>query len=770
MRLKAFYIKNYRSIIDSGWNNLASDNITGLIGQNESGKTSILEALKSFYDGHITDDVLRSDLSMPQVSCSFELDPDLLTRAVDINLLPEGVYTHLTKQKTLVLRRTWINEQQNKIETGDEELLQMVEKANQKRLSVKEKAISEAEKIAQSELRLQEEINKYRQEINDLKASLEGQKKKLDLTIQNMSDPERDKSSEKLRHEIEVIEEKIQKKENNIQSWESELQEVVKLAIYTTQLFDAKKELEDSEAELEISFNEVSASEMALEHATRPKEIKVANIQINNANDAYVKAARRKENAVTTFDFRCRAFARMLEGESVAEAELAVEEEIRQSENRYNLDEFAEIMFKYVPVFQFFEDFSSLLPNRIDMDDILNENTSVEGFRAARNFLLASGIDPSFFEQANNRILKQKIENLNGEITLNFQDYWRQNVGKNNKIKVNFELEHYDFRHPEKKGQPYLEFWIKDKNERLYPKQRSRGVRWFLSFFMELQATARENSDRERVLLIDEPGVSLHARAQEDVLKVFEDIKDKIQIIYSTHSPHLIDINKVYRLLAVQRASDEDDSSETLIFDAKSLTNASADTLSPIYTLMGTRLNEQQFIQKKNNVIVEDISTFYYLTTFLDLLHNEQEMFILPATKVSNVTTLTNLLLGWKLDFIVVLDDDEQGQEVYQSLKESIFFNDNEKAGKKLIKTDGFRSIEDFFSTIDFKKFVLQQRLGITELNSEYIENSGLSRSSLASNFMLYVLSENVSFSDFDQETQQNIKNLVSKITDLLQK
>ena len=63
-------------------------------------------------------------------------------------------------------------------------------------------------------------------------------------------------------------------------------------------------------------------------------------------------------------------------------------------------------------------------------------------------------------------------------------------------------------------------------------------------FYMELKASANM-SDKQMVLLVDEPGVSLHARAQEDVLKVFEDIKDKIQIIYTTHSPHLVEINKL---------------------------------------------------------------------------------------------------------------------------------------------------------------------------------------------------------------------------------
>ncbi|RPI45798.1 MAG: hypothetical protein EHM46_01340, partial [Bacteroidetes bacterium] len=71
MRLTAFRIRNFRSIVDTGWQELAHDNITSLIGQNESGKTSILEGLKAFHDGHLIEDMLRSDLSLPAVDCRF---------------------------------------------------------------------------------------------------------------------------------------------------------------------------------------------------------------------------------------------------------------------------------------------------------------------------------------------------------------------------------------------------------------------------------------------------------------------------------------------------------------------------------------------------------------------------------------------------------------------------------------------------------------------------------------------------------------------------
>ena len=67
MRLQAFKIKNFRSIKNTGWQNFSSDNITGLIGQNEAGKTADLDAFYSFSTDDISSDDLRTDDSMPEV-------------------------------------------------------------------------------------------------------------------------------------------------------------------------------------------------------------------------------------------------------------------------------------------------------------------------------------------------------------------------------------------------------------------------------------------------------------------------------------------------------------------------------------------------------------------------------------------------------------------------------------------------------------------------------------------------------------------------------
>ncbi len=83
MKLKAFRIRNFRSIVDTGWQNISPDNITCLIGQNESGKTSVLEGLKVFYSGVISEDVLRSDLTLPEVSCRFSIPSGWLVKDTD---------------------------------------------------------------------------------------------------------------------------------------------------------------------------------------------------------------------------------------------------------------------------------------------------------------------------------------------------------------------------------------------------------------------------------------------------------------------------------------------------------------------------------------------------------------------------------------------------------------------------------------------------------------------------------------------------------------
>ncbi len=771
MWFKQFQNKNYRSIINTGWQDLASDNITGLIGQNESGKTSILEALNSFYTGNISDDILRSDLSLPEVSCSFSISPSEIKKIFPDKKVPAKILEIANSTEQIALTRSWNADKSSYLSFGDEavcsyytELEEQMKEFRERTLEELHRIIEEA-RIAEQELgQIQMEREDIEKELNMLTPQLNRSKKTLDRK------PDRDTQNlvQKLVHETEGLNKRLEKKAITVETKAGKAEELAHRSRYAQLCLDAQNHLSEVKLKWKDSYRELVDLQSYMESLETEKEMKGMQNKLDMLNSKHLENDLNLEKSANKADFSLAVTSRILKGSEPSDAEDMVDKERNKNNGFYSESEMADIASSHIPVFELFEDFSSLLPNRIDLEDVFSMNATVEGYKAARNFLVVSGLKATFFEERNSRILKHKIEKLNNEITLNFQDYWRQSLGRTNKIKVHFELEHYDDSHPDKMGKPYLEFWIKDDLERLYPKQRSRGVRWFLSFYLELKANAIENKERSRVFLIDEPGLSLHARAQEDVLKLFEDIKEDIQIVYSTHSPHLINLNKLYRLLAVQRAIEDDMRSETVIFSPKSLNDASTDTLSPIYTLMGTKMSDHQFVKKKNNIIVEDTPTYYFLSTIFDLASYHKELYFLPSTDVNNVPMLVNLLMGWRLDFIVLLDDDAEGNRVYQELRSNIYLNNDEIANKKLVRLDNLRSVEDLFSTIDFKNFVLHQRVGITEKNSEYIELNEISRAKLASDFILYVQDNNVKFEDFDEETRENIKQMIRKLDSFL--
>ncbi len=68
MKLLEFRITNFRSIVDTGWSRFSPDGTTVFVGQNESGKTSILEALaKSLSPSNIDENDVRHGSPLPEI-------------------------------------------------------------------------------------------------------------------------------------------------------------------------------------------------------------------------------------------------------------------------------------------------------------------------------------------------------------------------------------------------------------------------------------------------------------------------------------------------------------------------------------------------------------------------------------------------------------------------------------------------------------------------------------------------------------------------------
>ena len=770
IKLKAFHIQHYRSVVDTGWTQLANDNITVIIGQNESGKTSILEALKSFHEGIIHDDVLRSDLSLPLVSCKFQLLAQKVSGFINRERTDELLFELLSTMEEVTLTRIWNENKSSQIYISNPEILEYFEHKEKEKVRIEEETSQQITNLLKKSEEYIQQLGIVETRKIEAQKELISIKKRYDLAQKNKRKARKADLSLIADKELDISENLFNKATLDLKVAIEELeqiklrtQEISEKVSVCNRCNDLVNSIQTGMSELDKIRKQLKNTEHHYDIATNDRDKKGLLTSLDKLSGQYELHLQKQVEAKRELDLQKLIASKVLSGTRLIEAEALSKKQLHDDAKLYDQYDLGEDVFKHMPNFLFFEDFSSLLPNKIDLEDVLSENHKVEGYKAAQNFLRITGLDAEFFREKNHRILKQKIENLNGSFTINFQDYWSQQVGKNSKITINFELEHYDYKVPEKSGKPYIEFWIKDRNERLYPKQRSRGVRWFLSSYLELKATALDNN-QNRILLIDEPGLSLHARAQEDVLKVFEDISKYLQVMYCTHSPYLVDIEKLYRILAVQRADEQDDRSETVIFNPNRMAEANFDTLSPIYSLMGARLSNQQFIHAHNNILLADKIDYLYLSAFCRLVRGLPEMHFIPATGISNIPSLVNIFVGWGLGFTVLLFNDEMTQQIITDLKENSIFSHADHSSNALLGINDFSFVEDLFSTLDFKKYILNERVGITELNSVYIQNKGLSRSILASGFISTCQEKNLSLSDFDDESQANIHGLIEKI------
>ncbi len=774
MQLVSFRIQNFRSIVDTGWHQLAHDNITSLIGQNESGKTSILEALKAFHDGRLIEDMLRSDLSLPVVTCKFNFAYADIENHLDKRRLNPEIRKLISTVNTISLTRRWEDDMDSHMEMGDE-LQEVYNETHDHFLKREVRIMENLEHLNRDIATASKKLNKVIDEAEWTAEKVETVKLRMNEIKRNIWKFPSRQRKEELRKELGLEEEMFQKLNETVEQKKSKQEEKRDILEALDEKTEVSRKLSDIQEETVVKKEALALAQEQLKHLLQmtgmyptEREQRAAEIKEEICRTDIEKYKDELADLNDAQRIQLLALEHVFEGKSIDSALKAARKELDSVKEFYSSTELAEEIFKILPDFELFEDFSSLLPNRIDLEDIIRANKRAEGYKAAINFLTITGLEFSFFQQPSSRILKQKIENLNGELTLNFQDFWRQNVGKKNKIKINFELSHYDHTNPEKSGKPFLEFWIKDEQERLYPKQRSRGVRWFLSFFLELKATAMDKSKRDKVLLIDEPAVSLHARAQEDVLKVFDDIKERIQIIYTTHSPHLIDVNKLYRILAVQRAIEDDMKSETLVYSARSLKSATADTLSPIYSTMGARLSQQEIIKSFNNVIVKDLGTYYFMKAIVALTGFEKECYFLPASGAESIPMMVNILMGWGIDYIILNFGNSEERMVHEKLMKEQYDNKIDLAKKQMLFLEDYPDTEDLFSTIDFKKHVVKVREGITVRNSEYLIDNNYSRAILASNFLQEVDNENVSFKTLDDETRDNMNNFIKQLSILL--
>jgi hypothetical protein len=140
---------------------------------------------------------------------------------------------------------------------------------------------------------------------------------------------------------------------------------------------------------------------------------------------------------------------------------------------------------------------------------------------------------------------------------------------------------------------------------------------------------------------------------------------------------------------------------------------------------------------------------------------------IVPSTNVSSIPLLCNILMGWGLEFAVLLFENDKENQVAKLLKDTIFRTDNSGRDLVIKMPETFYNAEDLLSTLDFKNHILKTREGITVANSEYVREKKIARGFLFSRFLAEVTSGNIKLSNFDEESQENFRLFIDLLKDI---
>ncbi len=220
----------------------------------------------------------------------------------------------------------------------------------------------------------------------------------------------------------------------------------------------------------------------------------------------------------------------------------------------------------------------------------------------------------------------------------------------------------------------FFRIWVSDEkrpNVQIELESRSKGFQWFFSFYLVFLVESEEEH-RDAVLLLDEPGMHLHPTAQSELLTFFEELANKNQIIYTTHSPFLVDGKRLTRVRAV---SETEDGRSRVSTD---FGPADRDTLFPLQAAFGYDLAQTLF-QGQRNVLVEGMSDLLYTYGF-DLLARSNgktglndAIYLTPSIGTKFIAILASIYTGQGARPLVLLDDDSAGQAKQKELVKELY-------------------------------------------------------------------------------------------------
>lgn len=271
--------------------------------------------------------------------------------------------------------------------------------------------------------------------------------------------------------------------------------------------------------------------------------------------------------------------------------------------------------------------------------------------------------------------LKNKLQGAGNHLTQRIVKYWSQN----RHIQMRFDVRDAKAGDPEGMQQG-VNVWGEVYDSVHWAttplSNRSRGFVWFFSFLAWYEDVKRRGQNV--ILLLDEPGLSLHGRAQADLLRYFDAELSGHQLLYTTHSPFMIDPTKFERVRIVQDLSidapealpKEEDGTKVLanVFDATD------DSLFPLQGALGYEIQQTLFIGP-NSLIVEGVADMLYLRAVAAQMEREgreglsEQWVITPVGGSGKVPTFVALLGSQKgINVATLLDIQNSDKQLIEDL------------------------------------------------------------------------------------------------------
>lgn len=314
------------------------------------------------------------------------------------------------------------------------------------------------------------------------------------------------------------------------------------------------------------------------------------------------------------------------------------------------------------------------IADALALQDEADERRSQEMKLAEELLVRVAGIDRSAFRELMSAVDDGQegyangiVERMNDKLSaaLNFPRWWSQD----HEFALLLTLRDLD-----------LVFTIKDRTGTEYSfAERSSGLKYFLSYFVQFLSHEAPPSGVQEVLLMDEPDAYLSSQGQQDLLRIFEEFayptteRAACQVVYVTHSPFLIDKNHAERIRVLEKGEGDE--------GTRVVRNVARNHYEPLRSAFGAFVAETTFISNCNlmlegqsdQILIAGLSSHLRkrgapTTENLDL----NSVTLVPTGSASHIPYMAYLARGRDAErpaVIVLLDSDKAGNDARRDLK-----------------------------------------------------------------------------------------------------